>query len=63
MRQRWGRVGTLTVEPLEGGARSKLTLAFERKGQGLGVLFAPLARANARKEIPRSHQSLKGCNH
>jgi uncharacterized membrane protein len=51
--------GTLTIEPLEGGARSKLTLAFELKGQGLGVLFAPLARANARKEIPKSHQRLK----
>jgi hypothetical protein len=23
------------------------------------VLFAPLARANARKEIPKSHQRLK----
>jgi uncharacterized membrane protein len=52
-------LGTLTVEPLDDGARSKLTLAFELKGQGLGVLFAPLARANARKEIPKSHQRLK----
>jgi hypothetical protein len=38
---------------------SFLTLVFELKGQGLGVLFAPLARANARKEIPKSHQRLK----
>jgi uncharacterized membrane protein len=52
-------LGTVTVEPLEGGARSKLTLEFELKGRGLGVLFAPLARANARKEIPKSHQRLK----
>jgi uncharacterized membrane protein len=52
-------LGTVTVEPLEGGARSKVTLEFELKGRGLGVLFAPLARANARKEIPKSHQRLK----
>lgn len=52
-------VGTITVEPLDGGARSKLTLEFELKGQGLGLLFAPLARASARKDIPKSHQRLK----
>jgi uncharacterized membrane protein len=52
-------VGTVTVEPLDGGTRSKLTLEFDLKGQGLGVLFAPLARANARKEIPKGHQRLK----
>lgn len=51
--------GTVTIGPLDGGARSKLTLHFELKGKGLGVLLAPLARANARKEIPKSHQLLK----
>jgi uncharacterized membrane protein len=51
--------GTVTVEPLDGGARSKLTLDFALEGKGLGVLLAPLARANARKEIPKSHQRLK----
>jgi uncharacterized membrane protein len=51
--------GTVTVEPLDGGARSKLTLDFELEGKGLGVLLAPLARANARKEIPKSHGRLK----
>ena len=52
-------LGTVTVEPLDGGKRSKLTLEFELKGHGVGVLFAALARANARKEIPKSHQRLK----
>jgi uncharacterized membrane protein len=52
-------LGSVNIEPLDGGARSKLTLAFELKGHGVGVLFAPLARANARKEIPKSHQRLK----
>jgi uncharacterized membrane protein len=51
--------GTVTVEPLDGGTRSKLTLDFELEGKGVGVLLAPLARANARKEIPKSHQRLK----
>jgi uncharacterized membrane protein len=51
--------GTVTVEPLDGGARSRLTLEFELTGHGAGVLFAPFARANARKEIPKSHQRLK----
>ena len=52
-------LGTVTVEPLDGGARSKLTLQFELTSHGLGALFAPLARANARKDIPKSHQRLK----
>jgi uncharacterized membrane protein len=52
-------LGTVTVEPLDGGKRSKLTLEFELKGHGVGVLFAPVARANARQEIPESHQRLK----
>jgi uncharacterized membrane protein len=51
--------GTVIVQPLDGGARSKLTLDFELDGKGLGVLLAPLARANARKAIPKSHQRLK----
>lgn len=52
-------VGTITIEPLDGGTRSKLTLELDLKGKGLGVLLAPLARANARKEVPKSHQRLK----
>ena len=52
-------LGTITVEPLDGATRSKLTLELDLKGHGIGVLFAPLARANARKEIPKSHHRLK----
>ena len=51
--------GTVTVEPLEGGTRSKFTLEFDLKGRGVGVMLAPLARANARKEIPKSHARFK----
>jgi len=50
---------TLTITALDGGRRSKLTLDFALKGKGLGMLVAPLARANARKEIPKSHRRLK----
>jgi len=52
-------VGTVTVAPLDGGERSKLTLELDLEGHGLGVLIAPLARASARKEVPKSHQRLK----
>jgi uncharacterized membrane protein len=52
-------LGTVTVEPLDGGKRSKLTLEFELKGHGVGVFFALLARASARKEIPKSHERLR----
>jgi uncharacterized membrane protein len=52
-------LGTITVEPLDGGTRSKLTLELDLKGRGLGVLFAPLARSGARKDIPKSHRRLK----
>ncbi len=52
-------VGTVTFEPLDGGARTRLTLDFDLKGRGIGVLLAPLARASARKEIPKDHRKLK----
>jgi len=52
-------VGTVTFEPLDGGARTRLTLDFDLKGRGIGRLFAPLARSNARKEIPKDHRKLK----
>jgi uncharacterized membrane protein len=52
-------VGTLTIEALDEGARSKLTFELELQGKGLGLLLAPIARANARKAIPKSHHRLK----
>jgi uncharacterized membrane protein len=52
-------LGTVTFEPLDGGARTRLTLDFDLKGRGIGLLFAPLARSNARKEIPKDHRKLK----
>jgi uncharacterized membrane protein len=52
-------VAKVTIEALDGGERSRFTLEFELKASGLGVLLAPIARANARKEIPKSHRRFK----
>jgi uncharacterized membrane protein len=53
-------VGTVTVEPVGDGTRSRVTIDFDLEGHGfLGMLFAPLARREARKEIPRNQAKLK----
>jgi uncharacterized membrane protein len=52
-------VGTVTVEPIDGGARSKVTLEFDLEGHGLGKLIAPLARRDARKQVPRDQEQFK----
>jgi uncharacterized membrane protein len=51
-------VGTVTVDAV-GEGRSRVTLRFDLEGHGIGKLLAPLARRNARQEIPKSHRKLK----
>jgi uncharacterized protein YndB with AHSA1/START domain len=52
-------VGTFTVEPVGEGS-SRATIDIDLQGHGLlGLVFAPLARSQARKEIPKDHQRLK----
>jgi uncharacterized membrane protein len=51
--------GTVTVEPLAGGARSRLTLEIDFQGHGLGKLVAPLARRQAAKDVPADQRRLK----
>ena len=52
-------VGTFTVEPVGEGS-SKATIEIDLQGHGLlGLVLGPLARSQARKEIPRDHQRLK----
>src|SRR4029079_16132608 len=52
-------VGTFTVEPV-GEKSSRATIEIDFRGHGfLGLVFAPLARSQARKEIPKDHQRLK----
>jgi len=52
-------VGVVTVEPAgEGGSR--VTIELDLQGHGLlGLVVAPLARGQARKEVPQDQQRLK----
>ena len=52
-------VGTVTVEPLGDGSRSRVTLEFNLVGSGFGVLIAPFARMSAKKDIRVSQERLK----
>jgi len=52
-------VGAVTVEPLEGGARSRVTIEIELVGHGIGKLLAPLANRDARKHVPDNQAKLK----
>jgi len=52
-------LGTVTLEPLEGGSRTRLTLEFDLLGHGIGKLFAPLARKQAHRDIEQSQERLK----
>jgi hypothetical protein len=53
-------VGSVTVEPLDGGSRSRVTLSFELLGDNLlGKLLAPLANREARKHVPNQTARLK----
>jgi uncharacterized membrane protein len=50
---------TITVEPLDGGTRSKVTFTLDFEGFGLGVAILPMIRLAAEKGAPVSHQNLK----
>ena len=52
-------LGTLTVDSLEDGSRSRVTLEFDLRGHGIGVLIAPFARRMARSDIAKSQAKLK----
>jgi hypothetical protein len=48
-----------TVEPLDGGRRSRLTIALEIEGRGLGKLLLPVARRRARSALRKQVKKLK----
>jgi uncharacterized membrane protein len=52
-------VGSVLVEPVAKGARSRVTVNFDLEGHGLGVLIAPFARRQARQQVPADHARLK----
>jgi uncharacterized protein YndB with AHSA1/START domain len=50
----------VTVEPLNGTARSRVTIALEFEGHGIGKLLVPLVvRREARREMPANLKRLK----
>ena len=49
-----------TVEPLEEGARSRVTIELDFEGHGIGKLLVPLmVRRQAKDELPRDTQHMK----
>jgi hypothetical protein len=49
----------VTIEPLDGGARSRFTLELTLEGRGIGKLFAIFARRAARRQVPLDQSRLK----
>ncbi|MBV8948134.1 MAG: SRPBCC family protein [Solirubrobacterales bacterium] len=52
-------VGTVTVEPIGDGSKSKVSIEFDLVGYGMGKLLAPIARRQARKTTAESQEKLK----
>ncbi|MDQ6835123.1 MAG: SRPBCC family protein [Actinomycetota bacterium] len=52
-------VGSLAVEPLGQAGRSRVTVEFDLEGHGIGVVIAPFARRQARKQVPLDQAKLK----
>jgi uncharacterized protein YndB with AHSA1/START domain len=50
---------TVTVEPLGGGAGSRVTFSLDFEGQGIGRPLLPMIRRQAVKQAPRSYRKLK----
>jgi uncharacterized protein YndB with AHSA1/START domain len=49
-----------TIEPLDHGERSRVTISLEFEGHGIGRLLVPLViRRQARRQLPRNEQRLK----
>ena len=49
-----------TIEPLDEGARSRVTLELNLEGHGIGKLLVPLVvRRQAQKELPMNVQNLR----
>jgi len=48
-----------TIEPLDDGKRSRITIALDFEAHGIGKLLVPLVRRQARKQLPKNEQELK----
>ena len=51
--------GSITVEPLDDGTRSRVTLELDLVGHGIGKLIAPLVRLDARRHVPNDQARFK----
>jgi uncharacterized protein YndB with AHSA1/START domain len=49
----------ITVEPLDGGTRSRVTFALDFEGHGIGVPLMPMIRRLAARGAPVSYRNLK----
>jgi uncharacterized protein YndB with AHSA1/START domain len=52
-------LATVAVEPLDGGARSRVTFILDFEGHGLGVALLPLVRRQVARGAPVSYRNLK----
>jgi len=50
---------TITIEPIDGGAASRVTLTLDFVGHGIGVPLLPLVRRQTRRAAPVSYRRLK----
>jgi hypothetical protein len=50
---------SIIVEPLDDGARSRVTFALDFEGPGFADLLVPVVRRMAAKQAPRSYGNLK----
>jgi hypothetical protein len=51
--------GSVIVEPVGDGSRSRVTVELNLRGHGIGMLIAPIARMQARKQVPKNQAKLK----
>jgi uncharacterized membrane protein len=52
--------GTISVEPIGDGSRSRVTFTIDFQGHGLaGKVLLPVAKGQARKQIPRDQSKMK----
>jgi uncharacterized protein YndB with AHSA1/START domain len=50
---------SIAIEPIDGGAASRVTFTLDFEGHGLGVALAPLVHRQAGRGAPRSYRALK----
>ena len=52
-------IGRGTVEPVDDGSRSRVTIELDFEGHGIGKLLRPLVVRQARKQVPKDQERLK----